>query len=749
MVRTRIVVRGAVQGVGFRPFVHRLANELDLKGWVENTPQGVVIEVEGDSTDRFLTRLRTDLPSLAFIQSLEATQLDPLGFTGFDIRESTAKGETTALVMPDIATCPACVQEIFDPANRRYRYPFTNCTNCGPRFSIIAALPYDRRNTTMKEFVMCPACEREYRTPSDRRFHAQPNACPICGPRLQLWDRSGRVLVAENAALLGAVEEIRKGTIVAVKGLGGFHLMVDARNEDAARKLRTRKHREEKPLAVMVPTLDAARTLAILSAVEERLLDSPESPIVLVRRRAGTTDIAASVAPGNPTLGIMLPYTPIHHLLLKELGFPVVATSGNISDEPLCTDEQEALARLGGIADIFLVHNRPILRHVDDSIVRSALGRELVLRRARGFAPLPVRVGTSIEATLAVGAHLKSTVAVAKGENIFLSQHLGDLETEASLKAFQHEVVALQQLFDVQPRLVVSDSHPDYLSTAEADRTGLPRRRIQHHHAHVAACLAENEITGPALGVAWDGTGLGTDNTIWGGEFLRVDGGRCERVGSIRTFPLPGGDAAAREPRRVAIGLLYELMGEEVFRLSDVSPISSSTPEEIRVLRGMLLQQVNTPVTSSMGRLFDAVASILGIRQQSSFEGQAAMDLEFAQAEGMTAEPFPVVFDATGFRWDWGPMIMEILDGVRNSVPTGVLSSRFHKTLAVVIREVAKRVGLERVVLTGGCFQNVILTELAVTELRGAGFRPYWHQRVPPNDGGIALGQIVAGSAKA
>ena len=825
--RLRVVIRGAVQGVGFRPFVYRLATEMALPGWVINSSQGVFIEVEGASAqlDEFLRRVQTEKPPRSFIQSLESSFLDPLGFTGFEIRHSEETGVKTALVLPDMATCPDCLHDISDPANRRYQYPFTNCTNCGPRYSIIEALPYDRPNTSMKAFTLCDDCRAEYENPLDRRFHAQPNACPKCGPHLELWDREGRVLATHHDALLQAAEAIRRGQLVAVKGLGGFHLVVDARNEASVRRLRQRKHREEKPLALMAPSLESVKELCLVSAQEERLLLSPESPIVLLQRHSAgikpaptggqgdqpvaPTVLAPSVAPPpNPSLGVMLPYTPLHHLLMRELGFPIVATSGNLSDEPICIDEYEALERLQTIADLFLVHNRPIVRHVDDSIVRVVLGREMVQRRARGYAPLPVMVkndegrktkdepgqkpgfltqspisnlqspsSASIvnhqSSILAVGAHLKNSVAITVGQNVFISQHIGDLETPQAFDAFRRVIADLSKLYDFHPTAIACDLHPDYMSThyarelaAQSDPP-LPVIAVQHHFAHIASCMAENDITGRALGVSWDGTGYGTDGTIWGGEFLLTETpGTFTRVGHLRTFRLPGGDKAVREPRRIALGLLYELFGDATFSKTNLPPLIDTTNAERSIIRQMLRQKLNAPVTSSAGRLFDAVAALIGLRQRVNFEGQAAMDLEFA-AEATPAEgeyPFEIGEERLEIRdqgleirdsqvqisnpqspliIDWQPLILAIIEDVQHGVASGEIAAKFHNTLAQAIVKMAERVGEQRVVLSGGVFQNKYLLERAVRQLQAAGFHPYWHQRVPSNDGGIALGQAV------
>lgn len=775
VTRLRLVLHGAVQGVGFRPFVHRLAEELGLTGWVNNSPQGVVIEVEGSrpQLEHFRQRLETDRPPRSFILSCESAWLDAVGHAGFTIRASEQGGGKTALVLPDIATCPDCLRELFDPANRRYRYPFTNCTHCGPRFSLIEALPYDRANTTMKRFRLCPACQAEYDDPRDRRFHAQPNACPVCGPRLELWPGNGsgspaeppRWLARDHDALLLAAHVIRCGQIVAVKGLGGFHLFADARKAAVVQRLRERKRREEKPFALMFPNLAGVREVCEVSAAEERLLTSPEAPIVLLRRRhPAAAAICDAVAPGNPNLGAMLPANPLHHLLLAELGFPVIATSGNVSDEPICADEFAALTRLHGIADVLLVHNRPIVRPIDDSIVRVVAGREMVLRRARGYAPLPVQLrsaGDARESVLAVGAHLKNTVALAVGGNVFVSQHLGDLATEPANQAFRCAVADLPRLYETTPEVVVADLHPDYLSTQfAAEMTGAARPaaagpapkpapallQVQHHVAHVLACLAENEVALPALGVAWDGTGCGTDGAIWGGEFFRVTEREVTRVASLRPFPLPGGDAAAREPRRAALGLLHELFGDDVFHRSDLPVPDTFSHAERTTLRTMLARGVNTPLCSSMGRLFDAVAALTGVRQKLGFEGQAAMELEFAAGRAVTdaAYGWRISAGPGGLTLDWAELICGVLSDVAQGVSVPTVAAKFHHALVEVIVAVARRVGCERVAVSGGCFQNRYLTERAVTRLRAAGFRPYWHQRIPTNDGGIALGQIVA-----
>ena len=804
--RLKIRIRGAIQGVGFRPFVHRLANELGLAGWVNNSPQGVSIEVEGvrDALEQFLLRLEREKPPRSFIQGLETSWLDPVGYSGFEIRASDVSGDKTALVLPDIATCPDCLREIFDPNNRRYGYPFTNCTNCGPRFSIITALPYDRTNTSMRTFTMCPQCQAEYDDPTNRRFHAQPNACPVCGPQLELWSPTGEALFSGDTALVAAAYAIRRGDIVAVKGIGGFHLMVAAHAEPAVRRLRERKHREEKPFALMFPSLLNVKAVCQVSPLDERLLRSPEAPIVLLQRATAESKpvqadsdsqrillspwpIADAVAPANPYLGVMLPYTPLHHLLMAELGFPVVATSGNLSDEPICTDEREALNRLQGIADVFLVHNRPIVRHVDDSIVRVMLDRELVLRRARGYAPLPIQIdqhpateaqapaaaGNHSPTILAVGAHLKNAVALSLGPQTFVSQHIGDLESEPAFIAFRHVIADFETLYASKPGVIAADLHPDYLSTKYArEQTARRFVGVQHHIAHVLSCMGENELEPPVLGVSWDGTGAGLDGSVWGGEFFLITDQKIERVAHLRPFRLPGGDRAIKEPRRVALGLLHELLGDGLLERTDLAAIASFSPSELDLLQTMLSRGLKSPLTSSVGRLFDGIASLANLCQQIRFEGQAAMRLEFAIEDVRTDEtyslpireqPSPLTV-TSGFAamlagagapplpaarrlppvLDWAPLLKAILSDVSAGVSAGTVSARFHNALANAVVAVARRIGQNRVILSGGCFQNRYLTERTVQRLQAAGFRPYWHQRVPPNDGGIALGQIVA-----
>ena len=759
--RLRLAVRGAVQGVGFRPFVYRLARDRHLAGWCRNSPQGVLIDLEGERPvlDDFRRAIVRECPPRAAIHGMDVSWLDAVGLGAFEIRQSDTGGSTSALVMPDIAVCESCRGELLDPANRRYRYPFINCTNCGPRFSIIDALPYDRANTSMRGFRMCPDCQREYDDPTNRRFHAEPTACPTCGPQLAWWDVDGATRATGDHALMAAATAIRAGRIVAMKGLGGFQLLVDAANDGAVRRLRERKHRDEKPLAVLCADLECVRHHAHVDDAEVQLLLSPEAPIVLVEARPEARpearhSIAPSVAPGCRQLGVMLPYTPLHVLLMRELRRPIVATSGNRADEPICIDEAEVVARLGGIADLFLVHDRPIVRHVDDSVVRLVRGRELVLRRARGYAPLAMPIPDDTRGVVGVGAHLKNTVTVSTGRHLVVSQHIGDLETTRSSDAFHDVLQSLERLYHVTPSAVVVDRHPDYLATRYGQRLGLPVTVVQHHYAHLAACMLDNDVTGDVLGAVWDGSGLGDDGTVWGGEFLRTTPSGFTRVACLRPFRLPGGDRAVREPRRAALGLLVAHGGHALDRWRRHAP-EVFVEEEWRVLRQATSQGLNAPVTTSMGRLIDAVASLAGLRQVTRHEGQAAMQLEQAiDVSVHDAYPFhvtppdpawlPGAWCAPALVVDWAPLVDALLDDLDHGVAVGVMAARLHNACAEMVVRVALVVGVSRVLLTGGCFQNRYLTERTADRLEAVGLRPYWHQRLPPNDGSISAGQVAA-----
>ena len=754
-------IEGTVQGVGFRPFVARLAARAGLRGWVRNDGAGVTIRLAGPAglLDAFGAALQAQLPPAARVTRLrarpapESTSLPPVPAVGFLILDSEADAAArTVAVTPDLALCADCRRELADPRNRRHAYPFINCTNCGPRYSIVRALPYDRPRTTMAEFPMCPTCRSEYEDPADRRYHAQPNACPVCGPQVELQDATGRTLATRAKAIAAAVHALREGRIVAVKGVGGFHLMVDAASESAVGELRRRKHREEKPLAVMFPSLASLRAAAGVRADDERWLTDAPAPIVLVRRRADAP-LAAAIAPGNPWIGALLPYAPLHVLLLEALARPVVATSGNLSEEPLCTDDAEARQRLGSIADLFLMHSRPIARPVDDSVVRLAAAGPILLRRARGFAPAPFRLPEGVDAAeplLCVGGHMKNTIAVTAGTNLVLSPHIGDLANPTSMDAFRRAVTLLGSLYGQRFTRVVCDAHPDYASTRFARSLDVPVVTVQHHLAHILACLLEHG-GGPdkVLGVSWDGTGYGSDGTVWGGEFIVVDrkAKSARRVASLLPFRLPGGEAAVREPRRSALGLLHRLLDGNVARLEPLARSLDFSAREISVLISLLERGVQSPLTTSAGRLFDGVAALLGLRLRCSFEGQAAMEVEFAADPEPQEEAgliMPIIGGDLGgiLQIDWRPAIAGILTD-RPRTKAGSLAARFHNALTRCVLDLAVRVGIETVVLSGGCFQNVRLLDATCRALRSADFNVLYHRDLPPNDGGISAGQAL------
>jgi hydrogenase maturation protein HypF len=751
--RAAIEIHGTVQGVGFRPFVYRLARDLDLTGWVRNDADGVFIEVEGPvvRVERFLDRLTFELPTVAAIDELDIDWNEPRGAVGFEILHSEASGEPTAVILPDLATCVDCMGDVDDPTDRRFRYPFTNCTNCGPRFSIIRALPYDRPNTTMASFTMCDACRAEYGDPLDRRFHAQPTACPECGPRLAWREGDGASVTEGHDALTRAVATIEEGGVLAVKGIGGFQLVADATDTDAVERLRARKHRPTKPFAVMVADVGQADAIAGVTEDEARTLRSPQAPIVLLPRRDEGA-LSPLVAPDNPLVGVMLPTTPLHHLLVREVGVPIVVTSGNLTDEPICVDEHEAMSRFAGIADGYLVHDRPIERHVDDSVARTIDGAIRTVRRARGYAPLPIALPEAAPPIVAVGAHLKNTVAVTVGRNVFVSQHIGDLETREAEAAFERVLEDLMRMYRVTPEIVAHDLHPAYLSTVHATTdaafASATRIPVQHHHAHLVSCLVDNAHPGPALGVTWDGTGHGTDGTVWGGEFLLGDAAGFRRVGHLLPFRLPGGEAAIREPRRSAASALHTAGVPLDPRQPGLESFSSA---DLAIIRRVLERGLNAPVTTSAGRLFDAVAAILGLSARSTFEGEAAMALEHVAVATTDRYPIPLEASAAaddGVRvLDWRPMIHAITDDVDDGVDIGDIAGRFHASLARGIVDVAVSVGHPVVALTGGCFQNRMLTEATAGALRTAGFEVLIHRRIPPNDGGISIGQAAVAAA--
>jgi hydrogenase maturation protein HypF len=754
-VRQRIRVRGIVQGVGFRPFVYNLARRLGLRGWVLNSSSGVSIEVEGAEAAiaDFLLELRNNPPALARIESIAVADADAEGDKDFVIRESVPQPGEFALVSPDVATCADCRSDFSDPENRRYQYPFTNCTNCGPRYTIIQDIPYDRPTTTMAPFTMCAECAAEYGDPANRRFHAQPNACPVCGPRIWLATGSGDVSVAQESSVsvLRAVKTaLRNGKIVAIKGLGGFQLACDAGNDEAVRSLRSRKKRSDKPFALMARDVAAIEGFCEVTDADRKLLLSPEHPIVILHRLANSR-ISTEVAPGNNTIGVMLTYTPLHRLLFGESPdaapefTALVMTSGNISEEPIVISNEEAIGRLEHVADAFLLHNRDIYMRVDDSVARTFEGTPRVLRRSRGCVPHPIDLGAQMREILACGAELKNTFCLTKGQYAIVSQHIGDLENFETLEFFKETLANLRKLFRVEPQAIAYDLHPQYLSSRFAlEVPELRKIGVQHHHAHIASCMAENNLRGRVIGVAFDGTGYGTDGQIWGGEFLVADFARFERRAHFRYVALPGGDAAVRQPWRVALSYLRDMFGADVPELPFMREIP---PKHLSLVNAMLERRINSVMTSSCGRLFDAVAAIVGLRNEVNFEGQAAIELESITQSGVS-EQYPVAIGSGDpVEIDFRPLIEAVVRDVRSSVPQSVIASRFHNTVASVIVEVCRRIresdGMDRVCLSGGTFQNMYLLERAANGLRDSGFKVFLHSQVPPNDGGISLGQAV------
>ena len=753
--RIQARVTGTVQGVGFRPYIYRLAGELELAGYVLNDDRGVLLEVEGSvpAVASFLERLPAEAPPLASVEHVQAGDMAPTGERGFSIAASSRGGEPLAIVSPDVATCDACLRELFDPANRRHRYPFTNCTDCGPRFTIVRGVPYDRPLTTMAGFAMCERCRSEYEDPDDRRFHAQPNACADCGPSLHLLDAEGVRLDAEDP-LAAVANSWGAGLVVAIKGLGGFHLACPAEHEEAVAALRSRKHREDKPFALMAPDLGTARSLVELTSAEEALLLGRERPILIARRRWEAA-VADSVAPGTPDLGVMLPYNPLHHLLLADAGTTLVMTSGNVSDEPIAYGDDDALRRLRGIADLYLMHDRPIQTRTDDSVVRS-LGtlraQPLVFRRSRGFVPasLPLPI-PSARPLLACGAELKSTFCLAKGDRAWVSHDIGDLKNYETLLSFQEGIAHLERLFAVEPQVVAHDLHPQYLSSAYArEREGVELVGVQHHHAHLAACLAEHGEEGPAVGAIYDGTGYGPDGTVWGGELLVGGLAGFTRAGHLLPVPMPGGEAAIREPWRMACAwrLAAGCGHEPPAALRD-----RVDPRRWDAVVGLARGGLASPLTTSMGRLFDAVAALCGQRAEVTYEGQAAIELEsVSDHEERSAYPLPVVDAEDGIGLDPRPTVAAVVADSSAGVPISLVAARFHNAVAAATVEACSRLaqerGLDTVVLSGGVFQNRLLLERTLPALRSAGLRPLVPERLPPGDGAIAYGQAAVAAAR-
>jgi hydrogenase maturation protein HypF len=760
MERRAIVIRGIVQGVGFRPFVYNLAVRLHLAGFVKNQTGTVLIEVEGATAtlDRFLAEVAEHPPPLAHIDQLSWEQQPARGEEQFRIDASESDPSSPVFISPDVATCDECLAEVLDPADRRYRYPFLNCTNCGPRLTIITGAPYDRARTTMAAFPMCPACRAEYEDPRHRRFHAQPTACPVCGPHLQATSATGEPLAVADP-LAWFADALGAGKIGALKGLGGYHLACDARNAAAVRELRRRKHRDEKPFAVMVADLEAVQELCELDAAERDLLLSPRRPIVLLRK-CRPDCVAEEVAPRNPWLGVMLPYTPLHHLLLCAVaGIPLVMTSGNRSDEPIAYRDDEALGQLAGIADLFLVHDRPIHVRCDDSVTRVVAGAELPVRRSRGYAPQPITLPLGCPVPiLAVGGLLKATFALGRDRQAFLSHHLGDLDHYQAYRAFEKDVALYEQLFAVRPACLAHDLHPDYATTryvtARAAQTGSSLLGVQHHHAHLASCMAEHGLDEPVIGVTFDGTGFGTDGAIWGGEFLIGDYRNYRRAAHLRSVGLPGGDQAIREPWRMAVAHLLDA------GLPTRAVEARVLPVQFRAIRRMLERRFQTLLTSSAGRLFDAVAALAGVRDRVSYEGQAAVELEWLAMESAAAGVYPFDLDERAERpgketplvVDTRPLIGAVAEEASKGVNAAVIARRFHSTVVEMIAAVCDRLrrdtGLEAVVLSGGVFLNALLTHEASARLLGDGFRVYRHRLVPPNDGGLSLGQLAVAAAQ-
>lgn len=742
-VRVGLRVRGTVQGVGFRPSVYRLAAAAGLDGFVRNDSQGVWIELEGDPAEvgSFAARLRAEAPPLARIDEIEATDLPRAAGRGFTVAVSERASDAGAGVPSDAATCVECLRELFDPADRRHRYPFINCTDCGPRYTIVRELPYDRATTTMSAFELCDACRDEYEDPASRRFHAEPNACPECGPRLEFALGGAASRRTGEAALAAAVEELVTGRIVAVKGLGGFFLACDATRESTVAELRKRKRRPDKPFALMARDLATARKVALLGDEAVGALLSPGAPIVLAPALP-RTNVAPSVAPGLGEHGVMLPYTPLHHLLLADGPPLLVMTSGNLSEEPIARDDAHALAKLSGVADAFLLHDRAIHTRVDDSVLRVAAGDVRPVRRSRGYVPEPISIGFEGPPVLAVGAELKNTVCLTRRGAAYLSPHVGNLSNLEAFAFFEEVIGKLSRLLEVRPEVVAHDLHPDYLSTRWAIRSGLPRVGVQHHHAHVAACLTEHGRTESTIGVAFDGTGCGPAGEIWGGEILLADLGGFSRVGFLRPIALAGGEAAIRQPWRLGAAALLD-SGESL----EILPGVDANRRE--AVRRLLEKGIASPRATGAGRWFDAVAAILGVRTEITYEGQAAVELEAAAAPG-DAEPcdFGFLPSAEGaFEIDLRPAVKAIVAARRAGVSVGELSARFHETLAAAVaagcRRARERSGVSLVVLSGGCFQNRRLTDRTAALLDSAGFEVLLHRRVPPNDGGVALGQAA------
>jgi hydrogenase maturation protein HypF len=753
-VRQRIDVSGIVQGVGFRPFIYRLALDCHLVGTVVNTAAGVTIEIEGpeEQVQRFQQLLPQQAPPLSRITGIEASPLPATGDVEFRILHSEKLEAAHTLISPEIATCDDCLRELLDPTDRRYGYPFINCTNCGPRFTIVDDIPYDRARTSMKIFPMCPQCQKEYEDPLNRRFHAQPNACWTCGPQLRLWNNRGN-LVACDDPVAATAELLSSGSIVAVKGLGGFHLATDATNEEAVRVLRERKRRIGKPFAIMARHMDAVRRMCRISTEEEQTLLSPQRPIVLLEAEEGN-GIASDVAPGNRYLGVFLPYTPIHHLLFTAGSFDwLIMTSGNLSEEPIAIANHEAVDRLGNLADYLLVHNRDILCRCDDSVVRWSGGKLRQVRRSRGFVPVPVFLKQPVKSVMAVGGELKNTVCLTRENQAFLSQHVGDLENLEAYNFFQETIAHLQQVLEIQPAAVAYDLHPDYLSTKWAlAQKKLPTIGVQHHHAHIASCMAENHLHGSVIGIALDGTGYGTDGAIWGGEILACDALYFTRATHLAYTPMPGGEAAIHNPWRMALSYLWQEFGAGMMDLR-LPFLRAINPNLIDLNLRMLKRRINAPLTSSCGRLFDAVAAIAGLRLEVSYEAQAAIELEMCLNRDKQAVPYQFEIFSTGEQFEirYSSFLRQLVRDVLDEVSPGVISRKFHDGLAHALTSAAvavrEKFRLEQICLSGGTFQNAYFAAMLQDLLRQRGFEVFTHSEVPCGDGGLSMGQALIAAA--
>jgi hydrogenase maturation protein HypF len=769
----RISVRGIVQGVGFRPFVYGLATKHNVKGWVCNTSEDVKIEMEGkaEAIEQFYLELQTKAPPLAHIEDVTISYHPPIGYKKFEIRHSTVEEGKYQLISPDIATCQACLSELLNPSDRRYRYPFTNCTNCGPRFTIIEDMPYDRPKTTMKHFKMCPQCQAEYDNPLDRRFHAQPNACPKCGPKVELVDNQGNPvchseLSEESDALARASQLLKEGKIIVIKGLGGFLLACDASNETAVKTLRERKRRLSKPFAIMVSNMNEIKKHCYVSSEEEKLLTSPQSPIVLMRWKADSS-VSREVAPNLEYLGVMLPYTSLHHILLRDTGLPLVMTSGNLSEEPIAKDNDEALKRLSGIADYFLIHNRDIYSRYDDSVTMVERGISQLVRRARSYAPSPIHLTFNCRQILACGAEIKNTFCLTRDNYAFLSQHIGDMENIETLEHFKNTISLYERLFRIEPEIIACDLHPDYLSTKcaqELGESGIKLIPVQHHHAHIVSCMVDNGLEASVIGVAFDGTGMGDDGHIWGGEFLVTDYHSFNRVGHLEYLPLPGGDVAIKKPYRTAIAYVLSLLGEDA--LNGLAFKEQAGKVGIEIINRQIEKGLNSPLTSSMGRLFDAVSALLGIRSEIDYEGQAAVELEMAayachceehSDEAISSDkesyPYRIIVDKEVKIVQLRNLLSAIIEDLKQGISPRRISLKFHNTIAEMTNEmcqlIADETGINRVALSGGVFQNRLLLRKTIGLLENSGFQVFTHRQVPCNDGGISLGQaVIANFAK-